>query len=275
MLETRQVHKSLERFFDEISNAYSNAATGKSNRPLHTARIDFGATIVRSVGGYGTAGGSARKPQHLAGKRNDATDYRTDSLSVRKSHMMIRSKTTQPIRILLFPTILVSLTLLALGAASGANAGKHSPPPDLDVCQNLAAPAGNKVAFHTYASGVQIYRWNGASWVFQAPNASLYSDAGENGVVGTHYAGPTWESRSGSKVVGAVVDRCTPRPDAIQWLSLRAVSTNGPGIFHRVTFIQRVNTTGGMAPTEPGDVPGEIAEVPYKAEYYFYRGQND
>lgn len=89
--------------------------------------------------------------------------------------------------------------------------------------------------------------------------------------MGIHYAGPTWESESGSKVVGAVVDRCTPDPDAIPWLLLRATGSEGPGIFHRATFIQRVNTVGGLAPAEPGEFVGEVAEVPYAAEYYFYR----
>jgi len=72
-------------------------------------------------------------------------------------------------------------------------------------------------------------------------------------------------------VVGAVVDRCTPDPTAIPWLLLRAVSSEGPGPFHRVTHIQRVNTVGGTAPTDPGGFVGDVAEVPYTAEYYFYR----
>ena len=93
---------------------------------------------------------------------------------------------------------------------------------------------------------------------------------GDNGIVGIHYAGPTWESNSGSKVVGTVLERCTPDPDAIPWLLLKAVSNEGPG-FSRVTFIQRVNTVGGIAPTDPGDFVGEEVEVPYTTEYYFYR----
>ena len=45
-------------------------------------------------------------------------------------------------------------------------------------------------------------------------------ESGENGVVGIHYGGPTWESLSGSKVVGAVIDRATPDASAIPWLLL-------------------------------------------------------
>jgi hypothetical protein len=144
---------------------------------------------------------------------------------------------------------------------------------DLGACGNLEVPAGNEITFHVYATGVQIYRWNGASWVFLAPEATLYADAGFHGQVGTHYAGPTWESNSGSRVVGRVLERCTPDPTAIQWLKLEAVYTQGPGVFDGVTFVQRVNTVGGLAPSSAGAVVGEIARVPYTTEYYFYRPQ--
>lgn len=142
---------------------------------------------------------------------------------------------------------------------------------DLSVCQNLQVPAESKLAFHVYAEGVQIYRWNGTNWIFVAPEAVLFADVGANGTVGIHYAGPTWESVSGSRVVGTAIERCTPDPDAIPWLLLGAVSSEGPGIFHRVTFIQRLNTVGGNAPTAPGNSTGEVARVPYTTEYFFYR----
>jgi Protein of unknown function (DUF3455) len=140
--------------------------------------------------------------------------------------------------------------------------------------QNLHPPAGNKVASHVYAEGVQIYRWDGTSWVFLVPDALLFADAGYEGIVGIHYAGPTWESVSGGKVAGTVFNRCTPESDAIPWLLLRAVFNEGPGIFHRVTFIQRVNTVGGIAPTDPGNFIGEVVRVPYTAEYFFYRAHH-
>jgi hypothetical protein len=143
--------------------------------------------------------------------------------------------------------------------------------PDLGSCDSLAAPAGSRVAFHTFAEGVQLYRWDGASWVFVAPEAVLTADAAGTGVVGTHYAGPTWESNSGSKVVGAVAKRCPAGAANIPWLLLRATSAEGPGIFGRTTFIQRVNTVGGIAPAAPGAAVGETARVPYTAEYVFYR----
>ena len=143
--------------------------------------------------------------------------------------------------------------------------------PALGTCDSLRAPAGSTLTLHVYATGVQIYRWNGASWAFVAPSATLFADAGAHGQVGTHYAGPTWESTSGSKVVGQVAKRCTPNATAIPWLSLTAASTSGPGIFERTTFLQRLYTVGGIAPSTPGSVIGEEAQVPYSAEYFFYR----
>src|SRR5262245_58684280 len=107
-----------------------------------------------------------------------------------------------------------ALLLLALVAPAVADS------PDLGDCQKLKVPAGNEVAFHAYAVGVQIYRWDGSKWAFSRPEAVLFADAGYNDLIGIHYAGPTWESISGSTVVGSVQQRCTPDPDAIPWLLL-------------------------------------------------------
>ena len=172
----------------------------------------------------------------------------------------------------------VRMTLAALAVLASilvARASEDNRAPDLPspLCDRLQIQ-GVKVAFHAYALGVQIYRWNGASWVFVAPAARLFADPEYHGQVGTHYAGPTWESNSGGKVVAARLEGCTPDPTAIPWLLLQRVSSEGPGIFDRVIYIQRVNTSGGLAPTDPGQFVGEEVEVPYAAEYYFYRNQH-
>ncbi len=148
--------------------------------------------------------------------------------------------------------------------------------PDLPPgpCDFVQVPEGNTVSFHAYASGVQVYRWNGTAWVFVEPVANLFADRNYRGQVGTHYAGPTWESNSGSKVVARRLNGCTPNASAIPWLKLETVSTEGPGIFDGVTFVQRVNTTGGNAPATPGSFVGEESRVPYTAEYFFYRAAN-
>ena len=184
---------------------------------------------------------------------------------------MNRSTQIQPFRLSTVMAAGVAALLLALVATAGAQPGNDNRAPDLGDCEDLRVPAGNKVAVHAYAIGVQIYLWTGTSWSFVGPEAVLYHGDEEVGEFGIHYAGPTWESASGSTVVGTVLERCTPDPDATPWLLLEASSSQGRGIFQRVTYIQRVNTVGGTAPTDPGDFVGEEVEVPYTAEYYFYR----
>ena len=67
---------------------------------------------------------------------------------------------------------------------------------------------------------------------------------------------------------------CKPDPTAIPWLKLKSVENSGSGRFRDVTFIQRVNTTGGLKPTVPGSFVGEEARVSYTAEYFFYRAKD-
>jgi len=167
--------------------------------------------------------------------------------------------------------ILLALFVMAAAAFVGAqtDSGRE---PDLPVgCEELYVPDGNEVAFRVYASGVQVYWWNGSSWGLVGPVATLYANAGMTGKVGVHYGGPTWKTNSGSLVIGKNPIRCTPDPDSIPWLRLEADETDGAGIFAGVTYIQRVNTNGGKAPAEPGTYDGERVDVPYTTEYVFYR----
>ena len=169
--------------------------------------------------------------------------------------------------------VVASIVLLLVAGLATAAVAKDGPDLPSPLCDRVQVPEGNKVAFHVYADGVQIYTWNGAGWVFVEPAATLFANAEFDGKVGTHYRGPTWESNSGSTAVGARLFGCTPDPTAIPWLLLQAVSNGGHGIFSSVTYIQRVNTTGGVAPAVPGSSVGETVQIPYTAEYYFYRAQ--
>jgi uncharacterized protein DUF3455 len=158
---------------------------------------------------------------------------------------------------------------------AGASACSDATPP------SLAAPAGNDLAFELQADGVQIYSCSSASgavaggpaWAFQAPEAMLRDRSGQ--IAGTHGAGPMWEALDGSSVVGAKVEGATPDPAAIPWLLLRAASHGGgPGRMADVTFVQRLQTSGGVAPSEGCSAAsvGAVARVPYRAVYCFYRG---
>jgi len=160
-------------------------------------------------------------------------------------------------------------------------AGYHTAGQDPEVPANLKVPAGNKLVFQAFAKGVQIYRCtqdpadtNRFAWVFVAPDADLYAHADFSGPVGRHYAGPTWESTDGSKVVGIKLQQAdSPDPGAIPWLLLRSASGSGSGVLGKVTFIQRVHTSGGKAPATIADKAhkGQEARVAYTAEYFFYR----
>ena len=165
-----------------------------------------------------------------------------------------------------------ALALLLGGALGAWAAGTGNDNRAPEVPEDIAVPAGNKVHFHGFGVGVQIYTWDGVSWGAAVPEATLFDG---NGIVAIHFAGPTWQSNSGSQVVGALPPKAvTVDPNAIPWLRLSAKSTEGPGIFANTTFIQRVNTSGGKAPSANGAFVGQVARVPYSADYFFYRRAN-
>ncbi|HWO25423.1 MAG TPA: DUF3455 domain-containing protein [Kofleriaceae bacterium] len=143
----------------------------------------------------------------------------------------------------------------------------------------LAPPLNQNLAFVLDATGVQQYACKatatGAAWSLVAPAADLLKN---DAVVGTHYAGPTWEYNDGSTVVGAKAQSATVDSTAIPWLLLSVVSNSGPWLstMSNVTAIQRLETTGGLAPSAgcTAELLGGIVEVPYTAKYYFYRTNN-
>ena len=134
------------------------------------------------------------------------------------------------------------------------------------------------LSLETHAAGVQIYDCMPGKddparfeWVFRAPEADLFDAAGKK--IGKHYAGPTWASNDGSKVVGEVKARDDgPDVNAIPWLLLSAKSTSGVGALGKTVSVQRLQTVGGKAPSggcSPSQADKEV-RVPYSAMYYFY-----
>src|SRR2546422_70272 len=83
--------------------------------------------------------------------------------------------------------------LTALAAESGND--NRAP----EVPDEIAVGATNKVHFHGFGVGVQMYTWNGSNWGSAVPDATLFDDEGN--VVATHFAGPRWKSNSGSIVL--------------------------------------------------------------------------
>lgn len=123
------------------------------------------------------------------------------------------------------------------------------------------------------ATGVQIYECQAVAskapdWVFIAPEAELFDSAGRP--VGTHGAGPHWTASNGSRIVGAVRSRAdAPQAGAIPWLLLAAQSNAATGMFAGVTYVQRVDTHGGVAPQGGCTTAslGQRVRVPYRAAY--------
>jgi len=160
-----------------------------------------------------------------------------------------------------------------LAGCASADIGTAAAVPD-----NLKVPATQTLAVVAQANGVQIYECSASKtdsarfeWVFKAPEAELFDDAGKK--IGKHYAGPTWESDDGSKVVGEVKARDDgPDANAIPWLLLSAKSAEGNGIFGKTQSVQRIKTVGGKAPADGCDQAqlGKVARVPYRATYNFF-----
>ena len=152
------------------------------------------------------------------------------------------------------------------------------PPPA--VPEAIAVPAGNHVGFVLHATGVQIYECaaegNALAWKLRAPRAELRD---QGGVIGRHFGGvdaglepgPYWESaRDGSRVHGGK-SASAANPGSIPLLRLQALDAQGKGIFGGVTYIHRLATSGGLAPAGSCDKVDARVEVPYAADYFFYR----
>jgi hypothetical protein len=156
----------------------------------------------------------------------------------------------------------------AVVAFSAPAASADQPVPDA-----IAVPAGNEAYISAHAVGVQIYTCNGTAWTLVAPRANLYDRRGK--LIATHFAGPTWQAKDGSSVVGKREAGVNVDPTAIDWLRLSAVSTT-PGTLGRTTYVQRIHTVGGIAPAA-GDcnatTSGATAEVPYTADYVFWKAR--
>jgi hypothetical protein len=163
-----------------------------------------------------------------------------------------------------------------------AHGGTALVPPK--VAAELEVPAGHKLTYMAIAKGVQIYECaadaGGAmAWKLHAPRADLVDDAGTK--LATHFGGvdknlppgPYWESTDGSRVHGGK-PVSVANAGSIPLLRLEAADTSGTGVFSKVTFIQRLETTGGVAPAggcvAGKTLAGKTVEVPYTAKYYFY-----
>ncbi|MBF6650375.1 DUF3455 domain-containing protein [Methylobacter sp. BlB1] len=146
---------------------------------------------------------------------------------------------------------------------------------DPSIPEQIRVPIGNKPVLSAHAKGDQIYQCsvdnNKYFWKIQAPDARLYDAQGQ--IVGNHYAGPIWEYKEGSRVVGRIVNKVDIAPEtSISWLLVEVIEHKGSGLFSNVKYINRVNTHGGLPPLSGCDANhlGSEKRVPYTADYIFY-----
>jgi hypothetical protein len=173
------------------------------------------------------------------------------------------------------------LVATIVAAAAGWPVAQAAPaaPAEPDVPSEIRVPDGNKLFLIGHAVGEQIYSCDatasGFRWNLVAPRADLYDDHGQ--LIATHFRGPTWQAIDGSNVVARRDADITVDADAIPWLRLSAASRASGLDGDRLagtTFIQRIATTGGLAPPAAdcnATTAAAEAEVPYIADYYFWK----
>ncbi len=148
----------------------------------------------------------------------------------------------------------------------------------MDVPEPVRPPAGHKMSLHTVGVGEITYECRAKAgvndayeWAFVAPVATL-NDLNQR-AVGKYYAGPTWEANDGSKVSGKQVAVAPAPIGNIPLQLVKAEPASGAGAMSGVTYIQRLNTKGGVAPSESctAGSAGSRKQVGYQADYVFYK----
>jgi len=146
---------------------------------------------------------------------------------------------------------------------------------EVSIPEQIKVPAGYSPVLTVHAKGDQIYQCSANKgeyvWETQAPDAKLFDAQGK--IVGNHTAGPLWEYKEGSRVAGRVVKKIDMAPgSAIAWLLVEVVSHKGDGLFSNVSYINRINTRGGLPPSSGCDANhlGGEKRVAYTADYVFY-----
>ena len=176
-------------------------------------------------------------------------------------------------------TASASVLLVSLLAACGSMSPMISAYSQASLPAAVQVPAGNKVAMETVGVGDITYQCNAKKdmagqfeWVFVGPDAKLNDRSGKQ--VGKYYGPPaSWESMDGSKLTATQI---AVAPNSTGNIPLQLVKGNpamGSGAMSGVTYIQRVDTQGGVAPATPcaaGNM-GAKQVVKYQAGYVFYK----
>ena len=145
--------------------------------------------------------------------------------------------------------------------------------------KEVTPPAGNKAALTLMGVGMLAYECKAVAdkpgvfaWSFAGPDAKLLDNNKKE--IGKYYAGPTWEANDGSKVTGKQLAVSPGVAGAIPLQLVEAAPSTGKGAMNDVTYIQRLNTVGGVAPTTPACAAtnvGAKTTVGYSADYVFFK----
>jgi Protein of unknown function (DUF3455) len=134
-----------------------------------------------------------------------------------------------------------------------------------------------------HATGVQKYTCqSNGTWLFTDPEATLFKTTGAPKVIGDHFLNfasgrPVWRLNDGSSVEAARTAAADGGAGNIPWLLLQAVVTtegSGGDRLTSTTWVQRLNTSGGVAPAGTC-TPGNRIRVGYSADYFFWSAEED
>ncbi|MEV5956853.1 DUF3455 domain-containing protein [Streptomyces sp. NPDC051987] len=175
----------------------------------------------------------------------------------------------------------IALTTTAVAATAAATvlgttavqaySAKPAHLPAVHAPAALAVPDGNRLTGVYAAHGVQTYTCTDGAWKLLEPAATL-SDKRDRAhrPVALHSRGPVWVSTVDGSAVNASAIASSPKDGAVPELLLKATATRGAGTFEGVTYVQRLDTEGGVAPSAACTGTDQIS-VPYAATYAFYK----
>lgn len=176
-------------------------------------------------------------------------------------------------------TASASVLFVSLLAACGSMTPMQPMYSQASLPAAIQVPAGNKVAMETVGVGDITYQCSAKKdmagqfeWVFVGPDARLNNRSGTQ--VGKYYGPPaTWESMDGSRLTATQIAVAPNGTGNIPSQLVKANPAMGSGAMSGVTYIQRVDTKGGVAPAMPcaaGNM-GAKHVVKYQADYIFYK----
>jgi hypothetical protein len=168
---------------------------------------------------------------------------------------------------------MLGTAILAFGGCTAVMAAQMSA---TETPAAVTPPAGHKPVMTLKGAGLLTYECRakqseGFEWAFAGPDAGLWDSMGKQ--VGKYYGGPTWEHADGSKVTGKQLAVAPGAAGSIPLQLVQASPAMGEGAFTGVSYIQRVNTMGGVAPSTSCDAStlNSKTTVKYSADYVFYK----